>query len=91
MVGAENHWTSASGAYGLAVMPVVHSARRGSCGEMDHLRNLGHALVDARQSVGLIVDDNKNLQVVQTQHVIGKRVLAHLHNPFPIDVFRHRP
>jgi len=49
----DQHRESVTGAaelieHNLAVMPVVLSARRGSCREMDDFRNLRQTLIDAR-------------------------------------------
>ncbi len=63
---------------GLAVMAFVLAARRSSRGEVDDLRNLGHALIDARERIGLVVDHDQNLQLVKWQYAIGKRGWTHL-------------
>src|SRR5215470_8009398 len=51
--------------HGLAVVPLILSARRSPSGQVDDLRNLRHSLIDARQGVGLVVDDDEDLQCVQ--------------------------
>src|SRR5215469_4519951 len=66
----------------LAVMAFVLAARRGPRGEVHDLRNLGHALIDARERIGLVVDHDQNLQLVEWQYAIGKRDLAHLCGPY---------
>jgi hypothetical protein len=49
----------------LALMPIVGAARRRACGALNDLGNLRHALVHARQRVGLVVDHDEDFQLVE--------------------------
>lgn len=53
-------------------MPFVSAAQRRACGEMDDLGNLRHAFVDTGQRIGLVVHDDKNLQLIQVDNNIWK-------------------
>jgi hypothetical protein len=58
--------------YGLAVVPFVSAVRRRAGGEMNDLWNLRHAFVDTGQRIGLVVHDDKNLQLIQVFNTVGK-------------------
>jgi hypothetical protein len=44
---------------------------------MDHLGDLRHPLVDARQGVGLVVDHDDDGELVERDHVRVKQFVCH--------------
>lgn len=51
--------------HGLAFVPFILAARRRSGSEMHDLRDLRYTIVDARQGIRLVVDNNEDFQFVK--------------------------
>jgi hypothetical protein len=57
---------------GLAFVPLVTARRRRARRGLHDLRDLRHAFVDARKRIGLVVDDDENLQLVELHDTFGE-------------------
>ncbi len=51
------------------------------CREVDDFRYLRHTVVDARQGIGFVVDDDQYLQLIELRHIVGRRALGHVSLP----------
>jgi hypothetical protein len=55
----------------LALVPLIATAGRSARDQVSDLRHLRHTVVDARQRVRLVVDENEDLELVETPHPSG--------------------
>ena len=47
--------------HGLALVPLILAARRRSGGEVNDFWNLRYTIIDARQRIGLVINDDEDL------------------------------
>ena len=60
-----------------AVVSFELVARGRSSGVLNNFRNLWHTIINARQCIGLVINDDEHLKLVELHHPIRKQILSH--------------